>query len=428
MGSTNGCSVNQMIFDIGQVPEARVGFYAGLIESIFSVVAMFSTIPWGRLADRIGRKPVLVFSIIGLSICTALFGLSQNLLQMFLTRCSAGLFAGSVVTIRTMMAENSTPKTQARVFSYFAFASNVGIFLGPVLGGALADPAREYGGVFKRVYFFREYPYALATCFIGIFGLLSALFVLFFVKETLKTKIPEARLNGSTQSEEMSISELVKCPGVARVLFLQCHIMVLAFSFTAVMPVFYFTSVKKGGYGFDPFWISVFMALGGLAQAMWMLIVFPWIQRRWSTGTVIRLCARAYPFFFAILPIYNAILRKGWTTFFWVTAPVMSMIGAGVAMCFTAIQLAINDVNPKPATLGTLNSVALALTSGIRSFSPALFTTLFAIGVDNHILAGYFVWVIMILIAIGFTFDAQLLPANAEGRLDKQESTEGPEP
>lgn len=124
--------VNQMIFDTKEVPEEDVGFYSGLIESVFSIVAMFATVPWGKLADdpRVGRKPVLVFSIIGLSICTALFGMSKSILQMFLTRCSAGLFAGSVVTIRTMMAENSTKKTQAKVFSYFAFAGNVGIFLG----------------------------------------------------------------------------------------------------------------------------------------------------------------------------------------------------------------------------------------------------------------------------------------------------------
>jgi MFS family permease len=54
-------------------------------------------ISWGRAADRFGRKPVLVCSLIGVSIATALFGLSKTLWQMVLFRCLAGVFSGSVV-------------------------------------------------------------------------------------------------------------------------------------------------------------------------------------------------------------------------------------------------------------------------------------------------------------------------------------------
>lgn len=53
---------------------------------------------------------------------------------MVFFRCCAGIFAGTIVTLRTMITENSTPKTQARAFSFFAFSGNVGIFLGPLLG------------------------------------------------------------------------------------------------------------------------------------------------------------------------------------------------------------------------------------------------------------------------------------------------------
>jgi MFS family permease len=53
---------------------------------------------------------------------------------MIFFRCLAGVFAGTVVTVRAMLTENSTKETQARVFSYFAFAGNLGIFAGPLLG------------------------------------------------------------------------------------------------------------------------------------------------------------------------------------------------------------------------------------------------------------------------------------------------------
>jgi len=58
---------------------------------------MFCMIPWGRAADRFGRKPILVISLIGVAIATALFGLSTELWHMILFRCIAGAFAGTVV-------------------------------------------------------------------------------------------------------------------------------------------------------------------------------------------------------------------------------------------------------------------------------------------------------------------------------------------
>jgi MFS family permease len=54
---------------------------------------------WGRVADRYGRKPVLVFSLAGLAVAVTLFGTSRNVWQMVLFRCLAGLFSGSVVFV-----------------------------------------------------------------------------------------------------------------------------------------------------------------------------------------------------------------------------------------------------------------------------------------------------------------------------------------
>jgi hypothetical protein len=80
-----------------EIPEEDVGFYTGLIESMFSVVQMCTLIFWGRLADRHGRKPVLVICSAGIAVFVALFGMSKTIWQMVLCRCLAGLFSGSVV-------------------------------------------------------------------------------------------------------------------------------------------------------------------------------------------------------------------------------------------------------------------------------------------------------------------------------------------
>jgi MFS family permease len=75
-----------------------------------------------------------VVSLLGMAVASTLFGMSQKLWQMILFRCIAGVFGGTVVTVRAMLTENSTKHTQARAFSFFAFANNMGIFIGPLIG------------------------------------------------------------------------------------------------------------------------------------------------------------------------------------------------------------------------------------------------------------------------------------------------------
>lgn len=126
--------INQMVERIGdQLPE-NVGFWTGTIESLFSLVQMVLIMFYGRVADRWGRKPVLVFSLAGVALASSLFGMSSSLWQMILFRCLAGFFAGSSVTIRSMLSENCTKYTQARAFGWFMFARQLGILFGPAIG------------------------------------------------------------------------------------------------------------------------------------------------------------------------------------------------------------------------------------------------------------------------------------------------------
>ncbi|KAL1871464.1 hypothetical protein Plec18167_007023 [Paecilomyces lecythidis] len=392
--------INQMIWETGTVKEADVGFYSGLIESLFSFTQMLLMIPWGRAADRFGRKPVLVFSLAGLSISAAMFGLSKTVWQMVFARCAAGIFSGTIVAVRAMISENSTPKTQARAFSYFAFANNLGIFLGPLIGGALVHPEKQYPSLFGGNKFFENNPYALPTFVTGAIGTLH-----------LKGD-PEA-----AKAEQKSILELLKWPGVALVLYVYFHVYFMGLGYTAIQPVFYFTSPKLGGFGFTPSQISLFMALAGFSQSLWILVIFPPLHRRVGTGNLLRICSVAFAFFFALNPFCNMLLRLGFVTAFWVVAITGLSIGSGVAMIYTCVQLAVNDISPSHTTLGTLNAVALALGSGIRAVAPALFSSLFATGVREQILAGYLPWLILIILTLLLAVIMRWFPEKADGRV-----------
>lgn len=522
--------INQMIVKVGHVPPSDTGFYAGLIESLFSLTQMFVMIIWGRLSDRIGRKPVLVISLFGVGFATILFGLAQKIWQMILFRCIAGIFAGSIVTIRTMISEHSTAKTQARAFAWFAFFGNLGIFLGPLIGGALADPNQllSHGG--HRIRFFDRYPYSLPMFVAGALALIAATLTILFVDETFNPKwtspsrsdpdsesapliprentnivhngntigtsntpggptlpkaqtgfdLPEAPKISSTPEsstaavipqapgtsglrktsgvlglpktsnapglsnasdnpnpprttnavallQNPSTLDLLKSPGVLAVLYIYGHCMVLGYAYTAVAPTFFFEPISLGGFGFTSSFISLFMAITGAAQAVWLLLIFPPLQHRIGTGGVLRLCAYIWPATYLCFPLLNMLLRintPATTTIFWTLGPITLSLVVGVSMAFTAVQLALNDISPSPRVLGTLNSLALTLMCALRSFTPAAFGAILAVGVRDQVVWGYLVWVVMIVVAVGFAFGVGLLPEKAEGRVYEEVSAE----
>lgn len=412
--------INQMVQENGHLADSDVGFYSGLIESLFSLTQAVVMIFWGTAADTFGRKPVLVLSLVGVSVATSIFGMAKTIPQMILFRCLAGVFAGTIVTIRTMLTEVSTPRTQAMAFSWFAFSGNMGIFLGPLLGGALADPAHQYPRLFGHVQFFLDYPYALASFVVAGLGVAAVFAAAFFVQETLeKEPAPEDGI-AKPREERLSILKIVQSPGVGMVLYAYSHIMLLALAYTALVPVFWFTPVALGGFGFAPYQISLMMALNGAAQAVWLLVAFPPLQHRYGTKNVLRGCSIAYPVFFLVCPLGNVLLRAGADTAFWVLAPPVLAAGVGVSMSFTAIQLALNDVSPNAKVLGTLNSLALTAVSLLRAFAPALFTSLFAVGARTQWLGGYAIWALMVLLAVGFTILAPFMP---EKRSNKKKGT-----
>ena len=105
-----------MILEIGVVNDPEgVGFYSGLLESIFACMSFICSkhffwlqfmrenqthfvevIPCSKLSDRFGRKPVILATTTGLAISTALFGFSKSFWFMVLTRCIGGGSGGNV--------------------------------------------------------------------------------------------------------------------------------------------------------------------------------------------------------------------------------------------------------------------------------------------------------------------------------------------
>ncbi|KAK0612137.1 major facilitator superfamily domain-containing protein [Immersiella caudata] len=413
--------IAQMVQRNRQLPDSDVGLYSGLIESLFSATQMTVLIFWGRLADRVGRKPILLCSLVGLTIGPVLFCLATTIPEMIFFRCLAGVFSGSDLIIRTMIAENSTPKTQARAFGWFSIGGNLGIFLGPVVGGAFASPATQYPGLFSGIEFLERHPYALPGFVTGLISFTGAITVALFLKETLpREREPQhGRFRWQHQqhqqqsSSQLTLLEIVKAPSVMLVLSLYGHVMLLAFAFTAILPILLYTPVQLGGFGFGPSLISLIMATEAASQALWLVLAFPPLHRRLGNRGLLQACGLAYPLVFAGYILLNQLLRDGSDTaraWFWVACAIESLVGPGVAMSFTAVQLALNDVAPSPQVLGTLNAVALTVSSAVRSIAPGATSALYALGVRSRILDGQLIWVGLIPLAAVLGVTAKWLP------------------
>jgi len=82
------------VIELGVRPMARVELWSGAIASVnFLLAAIFSPI-WGGLADRLGRKAMVVRSSAAVGLFTALMGLAPNVLVLFLARACMGIFSG----------------------------------------------------------------------------------------------------------------------------------------------------------------------------------------------------------------------------------------------------------------------------------------------------------------------------------------------
>lgn len=77
------------------IPENNVAKWAGIVGSAFSVSQSMFAVPWGRLSDKIGRKPVILIGLINVMFCFLLWGTSKNLTQALSARFLMGLGNGN---------------------------------------------------------------------------------------------------------------------------------------------------------------------------------------------------------------------------------------------------------------------------------------------------------------------------------------------
>jgi MFS family permease len=104
-------------------------------------VFIFSPI-WGRVSDRVGRKPILVLSLVGTAVGSLITGLAGGIAVLYLGRILDGISGASVSVAQAAVSDVAAPDERSRLFGLLGAAFGIGFVAGPALGAlaALAGP------------------------------------------------------------------------------------------------------------------------------------------------------------------------------------------------------------------------------------------------------------------------------------------------
>jgi MFS family permease len=121
------------------------GFAVGAVVGIYSIMQFFFAPVWGRLSDRIGRRPVLLVSLTASTIGYLLFAFSNSLAVLFASRVIAGIGGANIGTAQAYIADSTSPENRAKGMGLIGAAFGLGFILGPPLSGILASVGTRNG-------------------------------------------------------------------------------------------------------------------------------------------------------------------------------------------------------------------------------------------------------------------------------------------
>ncbi len=224
----------------------------------FSLMSMVSAPLWGRLSDRIGRRPVLLASMAAAALAYAWLAFASQLWMLFAARAFAGACAGNIAAAQAYIADVTPPERRARGMGMIGAAFGLGFIIGPVLGGVVAGND-------------------LATADLATPGLIAAglsllacLGVLLILPESLKT----AR-SSTPQSRIAALRGALARPALASLLAV---FFLATLAFSGMETIFAWWAIAQFGWG--PRSIGfVFFYVGVLSALMQGVLIGPLTRR-----------------------------------------------------------------------------------------------------------------------------------------------------
>ncbi len=143
----------------------------GLVASVYSLFQLISAPIMGEISDKIGRRPILLFSLGGTVISFIILGFSNSILLLFISRIIDGISGGNISTAQAYIADITNKENRTQGMGIMMAAFSLGMILGPATGGFLS-----------------VYGYSVPAFVAAFVALIATILTYFFLPETIKIK------------------------------------------------------------------------------------------------------------------------------------------------------------------------------------------------------------------------------------------------
>jgi MFS transporter, DHA1 family, tetracycline resistance protein len=110
-----------------------------VLVASFSAMQLAAAPLWGRVSDKVGRRPLLIASLFASSFSYLLFGLADSFWWLLLSRMAAGAAGGTITIAQAYVADTTAHEDRARGMGHLGAASGLGVMLGPAVGAFFSD-------------------------------------------------------------------------------------------------------------------------------------------------------------------------------------------------------------------------------------------------------------------------------------------------
>ncbi|PHT40996.1 hypothetical protein CQW23_19850 [Capsicum baccatum] len=269
--------------------EEDISTYAGYVGAAYMLGRALTSVFWGAVADRYGRRPVIIFGTFVVVIFNTLFGLSVNFWMAVITRLLLGLLNGLIGPIRAYAAEIFRPEYQALGMSTISSAWGIGLIIGPALGGFLAQPAEKYPAVFSKDSIFGRFPYFLPSLCISVFSLVVGI-ASFWMPETLHNhdsrmppqssyKALEAASDTKEGNESTPTQSLLKNWPLMSSIIIYCIFALHDMAYSEIFSLWAVTPRKFGGLSYSTVDVGEVLSISGCGLLFFQLTLYPLVEK-----------------------------------------------------------------------------------------------------------------------------------------------------
>ncbi|KAG2145349.1 major facilitator superfamily domain-containing protein [Suillus bovinus] len=438
--------VNQLVRSTGITggDERKTGYYAGLIESLYYAAEAVTILQWGRVSDHIGRKPIILVGLFGVTLSIVSFGFSNQFWMIILSRCAQGALNGNIGVVKSTMTEITDASNVAQAFAWLPLAWGTGYTLGLLIGGVLSDPAAKWPNVVGRYPLFHRYPYFLPCIVAASVSTFSWFISLVFLKEsrrgsafrngsvshsddtvvravTIHDKpadtqidIPPHMLDDAEISVPVSSSIESSRTDFRAILIPSIIIPVLHYGLLSfvdqcmlvLMPLMYSTSSSLGGLGFSSNTIGLVMSAWGTLNGVIQVYMFPRLLRKLGPKRLYITSFAFYLITFSTYPLMGYMVKRKMEAGMWLILCVQLVAYIVAYNTYSCIILYINNGTPSKNLLGATNGLAQMLGSVMRAIGPIAVSSLFALSLEKNLLGGtaiYWIMCTIVILVLGFS-------------------------